>query len=512
MCGVAMATSMPPFFPWAIFFCYLPLWFLVYRSSSLKQVFQWGWITQFIFAVIGLHWVWSLVSTPSSQEAFISWPQGVLFYGMAYLYIPLALSLGWFLTRTFRLSLPASFFVQALSLIFGERLWPTPLPWNLAYGVFWAKWPIYQYADLFGFDGLSALLLLFQAALGSAFFISQRRKLIFLAGLALFLGLLHVGGIQREFAIKELEKQASQSLRVGLVQAGPFFLKEFKSHDEAILTRDHFNEYLQKSILQVQSSVAPLDLIVWPEGAIVSQVNSAKNLKREVLKNLNTPLLAGSYLQQEGSVEILSKNVASLYNEKGELVDSYQKTRLVPFVEHVPLLKSFPWLYRIFGNDNLFEPGEGPRVLKLPFENKNINLGVQICYESLFSSLARTLALQKADILVNITNDAWFEAPSEPYQHLIFSLARAIEIRKPIVRAAKTGISAVMLASGEVILESPFDQVWSQAVDVPLMRQHEETTYVKYGNWDLLVWVMISLVALFYFQGLEQREIKPTSN
>ena len=124
----------------------------------------------------------------------------------------------------------------------------------------------------------------------------------------------------------------------------------------------------------------------------------------------------------------------------------YDKIRLVPFGEYIPLPFIFGFLRGHFEIAN-FSKGEIYTIFKI----KDLNFGVLICFEDIFSDLVRNFVKRDADFMVNITNDAWFMKTSEPYQHLQASVFRAVENRINLVRAANTGISCFIDPYGRVI-------------------------------------------------------------
>jgi apolipoprotein N-acyltransferase len=133
---------------------------------------------------------------------------------------------------------------------------------------------------------------------------------------------------------------------------------------------------------------------------------------------------------------------------------------------------------------------EGPvgRVLNLP----EANLGTLICFESIFPYLSRAMVANGADLLVNITNDAWFGRTSAPYQHLAMSVTRAVENRVSLARAANTGISALARPDGSILWQSELYTTAAHTGALPLLAGG--SFYTHYG--DLFAWVCVGLVVL----------------
>ena len=130
----------------------------------------------------------------------------------------------------------------------------------------------------------------------------------------------------------------------------------------------------------------------------------------------------------------------------------YDKLHLVPFGEYIPLKPFFNFLETIVQIGD-FKPGKEYTVFTFitPHSLVPARFSVLICFEDLFPELSRQFARKGADFLVNITNDAWFGKTPAPYQHLSASVLRAVENRLPLVRAANTGVSGFIAASGRII-------------------------------------------------------------
>ena len=171
---------------------------------------------------------------------------------------------------------------------------------------------------------------------------------------------------------------------------------------------------------------------------------------------------------------------AKLLDPSGELVARYHKIRLVPFGEYVPLQPLFTlggrFAAKLVQEVSDFTPGteaitgvvDGHRV------------GGFICYEAIFPSLVRRFAAGGAELLVNVTNDAWYGTTSAPHQHLAMAAFRAIENRRYLVRAANTGITAVVDPRGRVLEPTRLFDTTVLVREVPFVA--ETTFYTRHGN------------------------------
>jgi apolipoprotein N-acyltransferase len=153
----------------------------------------------------------------------------------------------------------------------------------------------------------------------------------------------------------------------------------------------------------------------------------------------------------------------------------------------VPLRKLFPFISKLVVGVGDFRPGKG----YYPLTMNSHKIGVMICYEGIFPDAGRNYKKMGADLLVNITNDAWFGNTSAPYQHLSMTVFRAIETRLYIVRSANTGISAVIDPTGRIVSQT--DLFTRTALRDRIKFIHYETSYATYGD-VFTVLCMISLV------------------
>jgi len=248
------------------------------------------------------------------------------------------------------------------------------------------------------------------------------------------------------FALAEYGKAnppGSHSLRVALVQGN--IAQPFKWDPRR---RSRIMETYKN--LTLQGAVARPDLIVWPEAATPYYFNldapetaELKNLVRQA----GVPLFFGSpYYEQDAAGGITSYNSAYLLRPSGGAAARYDKIHLVPFGEFVPFRRLLWFVRKMAQGIGQFGRGQQATVFRVagrPF-------GVSICYEVTFPDLVRQPVNRGARFLVNITNDAWFGKSAASYQHIAMAALRAVENRVPLVRAANTGISGVIDATGKI--------------------------------------------------------------
>lgn len=493
--GILIGTSYIPFPPWAIFFCLIPLWLCWLENPNYKKIFWTGWITQFVLTLIGFNWV----SYTVHEFGHLPWWAAILtlfaFCAFANLYVPLSGLVWLFVTR--RLQLQPFAQVLALPIFFSiaERLFPMIFDWNFGYTWLWAGFPAFHLADVIGFIGLSNIGVFFNAALLWAYLEGKARRpwrAWPLSVLGLFLLMNAIG-----FWHGQRVQTADQMTKMLVVQANIGNQEKLMS-DYGWAYRDKVMERFRSNTLEGLTQFPDTDYVVWPETAFPEIVSDpellqgyAQNLKRLITMS-KTKFLIGGYsrLIQNGRIT----NSFFAIDENGRwLSEPYHKTVLLAFGEYLPGGEWFPQLYSLLPQVGRFGRGPGPSVV----ETGGIQVGVQICYEGLFDWFTRELARKGAQVIVNVTNDSWYGTWQQPYQHLYMTLARAVEVRRPLVRSTNTGISSAILADGKILTPSPLQQEWFHLYEIPYSSNPKATIFMSWGFWlipALLAFLILGMI------------------
>lgn len=232
-------------------------------------------------------------------------------------------------------------------------------------------------------------------------------------------------------------------------------------------------------------------LIIWPETAApfyFLNENLYTPLLLEAIRNIGTDFIIGSpAFERKGTGESY-RNRAYLVAANGTAVGHYDKARLVPFGEYVPLKRWLPFIGKIVEAVGDFEAGPEGKTLQWG----KYRLGMQICYEMLFPHLSRKMTLNGADYIVNITNDAWYGTSSAPYQLFSMAVFRAVENRRSVIRAANTGISGFVDPAGRTVGHTPLFEDAVMTRKTPLLR--ELSVYTQYG--DLFAWMCLAFTIM----------------
>lgn len=224
------------------------------------------------------------------------------------------------------------------------------------------------------------------------------------------------------------------------------------------------------------------------------------------LRGFDTPILLGvlSYEPVDPNVTPLypptnrrSYNSAMLLDPRGRVLGRTDKNYLLIFGEYIPFGDVFPKLYEWLPEASHFYPGETVET----FEVNGHHIGVMICYEDIIPRFTRKLAGKDPNVLINVTNDAWFGKTPEPYLHLALATFRAVENRLWLIRSTNTGVSAYVDAVGRIVAETGLEDPEILVEDVPMLRT--STLYRSYG--ELFAYVCLLVFALLCVGALARR-------
>ncbi len=381
-----------------------------------------------------------------------------------------------------------------VSLEFLQTYLFTGFPWMLLGYGFHQSPSLLQVVDLTGVYGLSALIVLWNIGLYELLHGWEAGRLRWRPAAAALLCLAAVLGYGW-FRLPAVQQQMAQSpsLSVAVVQGN---IEQGVKWDPA---------YQQETIkiyreLTVHSRSQAPQLVVWPETAapfFFLRDQKLSPLVTAVAQESGGYLLFGSPAFESGPDGESFFNRAYLLAQDGTIVGYYDKAHLVPYGEYVPLRRFFPFIGKMVPMVGDFVEGPVGRVLNLP----EANLGTLICFESIFPYLSRAMVANGADLLVNITNDAWFGRTSAPYQHLAMSVTRAVENRVSLARAANTGISALARPDGSILWQSELYTATAHTGSLPLLAGG--SFYTRHG--DLFAWFCVGLAVLGLLGGAVMR-------
>ena len=254
----------------------------------------------------------------------------------------------------------------------------------------------------------------------------------------------------------------------------------------------------------VAAAPAPPDLVVWSETALTWPVLSAQAagadapLVPPALTGLPVPLLTG-VPWVVATAPMQAMNAAMLVAPGGAVLDHYGKQHLVPFAESVPFweVPAIRNLFRrLIGLRAPWVPGDAATIFRLPVRDGGaVRFAAPICFEDAFPYLERRFVRGGADLLINLTNDAWSQTVSAETQHFVAARLRAVENRRVLIRATNGGVTAAVDPWGRIIgTPAPLFTETALRLEVPVYRPAADTVYTRFG--DYLPGVLAAVLAL----------------
>ena len=353
--------------------------------------------------------------------------------------------------------------------------------------------PIAQVASIGGIYLLSAVVALVSVA--AAWPVIDRRPSRWFASGGAIAAVLALGvwGAMRVADGALLEDDAA-TVRVGLAQGN--IAQEDKWNPD--LAEPILDRYIDLSRRAVADGAR---VVIWPESStpFFLEENPAMAVRiRRLAAETGTPFVIGSDQIERGD-EQRFYNAAFLVGADGRTGAVYRKMHLVPFGEYVPLRRLLPFVAPLVEAVAEFSPGLEPVLL--PVGDRR--LSVAICYEVVYPWLVRGFVLNGSDLLVTITNDAWYGTTSAAYQHWEQASLRAVEQGRYLVRAANTGISGIVDPYGRVVSRTDLFETGVITGDVRWISQ--KTMYARIG--DLIAWISLAVMVAIAFAGVRLRRL-----
>ncbi|MBL8785626.1 MAG: apolipoprotein N-acyltransferase [Deltaproteobacteria bacterium] len=246
---------------------------------------------------------------------------------------------------------------------------------------------------------------------------------------------------------------------------------------------------LPRDVRWVRQGVLPLPTHDAFEADSAREIHGIPEAERaSIQRGFKTSLLFGglTWAEDPGKDRPFLYNTAVLLNEQGRVEGLYDKVYLLAFGEYMPFGETFPKLYDMFPQAGRFTPGKEVKV----FDWRGYKLGIMVCYEDLMADFTAKLADLHPNIIINVTNDAWFGKTSEPWLHLALAAFRSVENRLELVRSTNTGISAFIDPTGRLVSATRIEDAETLVGEVPMMPGH--TLYAVIGN--LFSWLLLGLL------------------
>ncbi len=495
--GLAVGLAFPKFdyglLAWVAF---VPLFYAI-EGESLRRVFAWAWLQGFASYVGSLYWIpIPLHDFADVRMEFAILPM-MLLAGIVAIDTAVAIWAGELAARRTRIPAVLTMPVAWTAVEWIRTYFPIGFPWNLLGYTAYRNLELIQFAEFTGVYGVSALIMFFNAVVYVVIFRrgSYRLQTVGLSALtAMMIALVGFG----TWRIANLKSAAAKgTFKVAMVQGN---IPQSLKWDP---------KFLQQSYQVYQDETADAakrgaDLIVWPEAAAAFLFQpddrypaglAADAAYRTALltlaRNIGDPILFGAPALAQRDGHLGFYNRAYLVSAKGEVEAHYDKIQLVPFGEYVPARSILGFFVsRVVQGMGDMVPGEQQTL----FSVKGAKLGVLICYESIFPDFTRREVKLGANVLVNITNDAWYGESSAPYQVLAMAAMRSVETKVPMVRVANTGISAIIEPSGRITNRTPLFKRGTEIEDVSW--RPVRTVYTMVGDLFAELCFVLTIVGL----------------
>ena len=467
------------------FVAWVPLLVALQRQPTRRATLL-GWLAGWTMNVAGFIWLQHMLLE------FSGFPWVVCFFFVlvvcGYQGGRIAL-LGWLYGRASARGWPASV-VFAGAFVASELLFPLLFPWYYAATVHKVAL-LTQLADLGGPILVGLALVAPNLALAELAIARLEGRKPIVRTLAIGAGTLVLTCLYGAVRIRMVDAAAAAapSSVVGVVQANMGLMEKRTSLDEGL------KRHLQLS--QKVEHEANADFVVWSETSAMRAVRDEtyrQELRSGVAKRIGVPAIFGAVIVKlvADDRRYVLYNTAVSSEADGTVTGRYDKEFLLTFGEYLPFGETFPVLYKWSPNSGHFTPGTSFDPLFIDVGGTKHPVTALICYEDVLPRFTND-AVRHGDpeLLVNMTNDAWFGDTAEPWEHLALAKFRAIEHRRYFVRGTNSGVSAVIDPVGRVLAKSAtFDE---EAISAPIHWMRSHTVYEVLGDWP---WLLVSVGVL----------------
>jgi apolipoprotein N-acyltransferase len=499
--AILLIISFPPYnAPYGVWVALVPL-LLIIMGKDQKYSFLLSQICGSIYILGVFNWILEVENYTFLHHTILVVYLGsyVAFFGLMINLTSRWFGAGW--------ALAAAPFVWVFLEYIRSNFFFIALPWGLLAHSQYQSPVVIQIASISGVYGISFLIVLVNSAVAAAillsgsFFpkfilqlpgsISKRSGLSIIGLAAISLALTLIYGFQ----IIE-QPLDGDPIKVSVVQGN---IEQTQKWDKK------YSRYILETYndLTMKASMDMPDLIVWPETSTPGSINqnlSIHNQLRKLSRNTGTYLLVGSAQRQKFRGE--DKKQANYYNSaflippRGKQ-QHYNKIRLFPFGEYLPMKDIFPWSFISVPEVGGYVPGKKFKIFNHPAGQ----FGVTICWENIFPDFVRQFVKRGAGLIINITNEAWFGETAAPYQFLSMSVMRAVENRVSVIRSANTGVSGFIDPYGRIVGRVKNDEQKDIFVrgfltrDIPVVQG--KTFYTRFGNIFVYLCGIISAFLIF---------------
>ena len=477
--GAVAALALPPFhiLPLLIL-AFPPLFWAIEASARLRGAFWSGFWFALGHFTAGLYWIaHSMLLDPLR----FGWMIPFAVCGLAAL-LGLFVGAAALATRAWPRAGASRIIVFAVAWVVGEWLrgWVmSGFPWNLI-GYSWAVFdPMMQPASIVGAYGVGFVTVLV-ATMPATMAGPKGRLLPTILAVCVLVATAGFGF----WRLAGANSETVPDVRLRIVQ--PNIAQTLKNDPE--LRQTNFERHLALTL--ETAGFDNITHVIWPEAAVPYLIERSPEVAAYLTRAIPPGglLLTGAVRAEpvDGAVERIYNGLSAL-DETGTRLATADKYHLVPFGEYVPLRGTFPFLSKLTPGNLDFTPGPGPVTVRLPGLPPFSPL---ICYEVIFAADVVDPA-DRAGWLLNLTNDGWFGISTGPHQHFAAARFRAVEEGLPLVRAANTGISAIVDGWGRIVERTSLGEMAVLDGDLPVALS--PTPYARWGNFPVALLFMVAL-------------------
>jgi len=549
--GILCATAFPGTnFSFTAWFSIIPL-FAIARNKTPERAWRCGYYWGFGWAIVSFFWIREIeLILPLPLAAYLAlfpafWAYAIPFM-QRQIYVPNEIQLKGFQAEQLHERTGKKkelLFITTLAawwcILEWVRSWLfTGLPWNNLATTQWQNLSFIQICEYTGIYGVSFIIVFTNLAIFHSYLSWKnglatgryKRSISFVVAMLMLLLNFLVGSkaIVRAnnpdgripFTASVIQGNIPQS-RAATLEQVTYSLGQHKKLTEKALDKAELNamqilndlkETGRTSSFQESSLLkGKPDIVIWSETAVPipytfkhSLGHQYRQIVQNIIKKYKTPFLLGTLDYKSGTEGEIAYNSAFLIDTDGNIADKYHKKHIVPFGEFVPFADMFPWLVDMIGMGRGLSRGTRTDPLTL---KKNIHAGTSICFEDVFPYITRDQARSGANMLLTVTNDAWYPLSDEPEQHLANSVFRAIETRLPFIRCGNNSGSCVISETGQITdsVSKKFDvkqqlflpdpatkEEGFATFSIAVQKSPHATFYTR--NGDLFIHVCLSLI------------------
>lgn len=513
--GLMLGCSFPPV-PTGVLaaFAFVPFFLLLSSLETYGQAFRYGYLTFFIFNLITLYWPGGYVH---GRDYYMMVAGGLLLFAHPFFFL---LPVFAFIFVRKQYSFKTALFIFPFFWVTFEylhSLTQAAFPWLILGNTQTYDLVLIQIASQTGVYGISFWLLvlnvltfiLFSKLLLREFPVVSKQTFGFIVILAVVYLLPKIYGFAVLVDADGVTNEDTVSVKVAMIQPN---IDPFEKWTESAERQLQIHQEMTEEAKQ-----SNVDLVIWSETAIPFYINQPQHqhyfqlIKRQVdtsqftlfsgfpdiVYYFDEKLLPKTYQVSKAGYKYNSYNSSLLIQPFSDVIQKYAKIRLVPFAERVPWADVFSFLDAMRWNFGLGGWAIGTDTTVFRFrtrQGREVLFSNLICYESIYPGFTAEFVRKGAQFLTIITNDSWWGNTSGAYQHMRYSILRAIENRRWIARCANGGISCFIDPYGRVIGAT---ELYTKKIVVgEIVPQSEMTFYSKLGDWFAEMCLIISLFTL----------------